>query len=86
MTRYKGRTAFRVGAEARMVYEKVSHLKRISVNHSMIYNFSSEGAFTDMGIPVTLFKTTPDESINLLWHELGQSGLEERDLLRNVQA
>ena len=47
MSRYMGKKAFRVGAEERVVYEKVSGLKRTSVAQSMIYNFSSEGAFTD---------------------------------------
>ena len=60
MSRYKGKADFRVGAEVRVVYEKVSHLKRTSVNHSLIYNFSSEGVFSQLGIPVSLFRPTPD--------------------------
>ena len=86
MTRYQGKAAFRIGTEARVVYEKVSHIKRISVNHSLIYNFSSDGVFSQLGIPVSLFRPTPDESISLLGHELAKAGLEEKDLLRNLQA
>ena len=48
ISRYSGRKAFRVSAESRVVHEKVSGMKRISVNHSMLYNFSSEGAFHEL--------------------------------------
>ena len=46
--RYSGRKTFKVSAEARVVYEKLSNLKRVSVNQSMLYNFSSEGAFAEL--------------------------------------
>lgn len=68
MNRYMGKKMFKVGAEERVVYQRVSHLKRISVNQSTLYNFCSEGAFAELGAPVTLFKPSHDQSINLLWH------------------
>ena len=49
-----------------MVYEKVSGLKRPNINHSLLYNFCSEGAFADKEIPITLFLPNPDTSIEAL--------------------
>ena len=66
MNRYKGRKVFKVGAEQRLVYERVNNLKRVSVNHSLMYNFSSEGAFTELNIPVSLFGPAHKESLNRL--------------------
>lgn len=60
MNRYMGKKMFKVGAEERVVYQRVSHLKRISVNQSTLYNFCSEGAFEELGVPVTLFKPSHD--------------------------
>ena len=87
IARYKGKKAFKVGAEARIVHERVSNLKRISVNHSLLYNFSTEGAFCDMEIPVGLYGPTPQDSVALLQAQLQADGeLGTRDLLRNIQA
>ena len=61
MDRYIGRKAFKVGAEERVVYERVSNLKRVSINHSLLYSFCSEGAFSEFEIPVTLYRPTPLE-------------------------
>ena len=64
--RYSGKKTFRVGAEARIVHERVSNLKRVSINQSLLYNFSSEGAFPELSIPVTLYEPLTQESIQLL--------------------
>lgn len=53
--RFKGKTNFKVGHGERMVYEKVTGLKRAAVNQSILYNFSSEGAFVKNGVPVGLY-------------------------------
>jgi hypothetical protein len=52
--RYQGRKHFKVGQTERVIYQKVSGLRRINVNHSILYNFCSEGAFSNLGVPVTL--------------------------------
>ena len=69
--RYVGKKAFKVGAEERLVYQRVSNLRRVAVNHSILYNFSSEGAFTEQeSIPITLIKPTIDEQMSMLWQQI----------------
>ena len=63
-SRYRGKNNFKVGLNERIVYEKVAGLKRSNINHSILYNFCSEGAFSDKNIPITLFLPDHDTAIN----------------------
>lgn len=45
--RFVGKKMFKVGATERIIYEKVAGLKTVNVPQSLLYNFSSEGAYPD---------------------------------------
>ena len=64
--RYKGKTNFKVGQGERVIYERVAGLKRVNINHSILYNFCSEGAFPQLGLPISLFVPTPEQSVTFL--------------------
>lgn len=59
--RFKGKRMFKVGQTERMVYEKVGGLKMHNVVQSLLYNFSSEGAFSEIGLPIALVGPTAKE-------------------------
>lgn len=59
--RFKGKATFKVGATERMVYEKVGGLKKHNVPQSLLYNFSSEGAFSNIGLPIALVGPSPED-------------------------
>jgi len=59
--RFKGKGLFKVGQTERIVYEKIAGLKRININQSIMYNFSSEGAYSDSDIQFSLIGPRPDE-------------------------
>lgn len=84
--RYSGKKDFKVGAEARLVYEKVSGLKRVSINQSTLYNFCSEGVFSQLQIPVTLYRPSIGDSVRIAKEQMSRSSIHVDDLLRNVQA
>ena len=46
-SRLQGKKLFKIGQTERIVYEKVAGLKRINSLQSIMYNFSSEGAYAD---------------------------------------
>jgi len=48
------KNTFKVGQNERLIYEKVAGMKSINVLLSILYNFSSEGAFSDIQTPVNL--------------------------------
>lgn len=52
---------FKVGQTERIVYEKIAGLKQVNVLQSLLYNFSSEGAFCDLGIPIKLIGASVEE-------------------------
>ena len=45
--RLQGKKLFKIGQTERVVYEKVAGLKKINSLQSIMYNFSSEGAYAD---------------------------------------
>ncbi len=59
--RFKGKKHFQVGATERLVYEKVSGMKRVNMPQSIMYNFSSEGAFPQK--PIGLIGPDPNHVI-----------------------
>ncbi len=50
--RFVGKKLYKVGQTERVVYEKVAGMKRVNVLQSIMYNFSSEGAYSDSEIPL----------------------------------
>ena len=73
VSRFSGKTNFKVGQSQRIIYERVTGLKLPNINQSILYNFSSEGAFSDMGIPVTLFTPPVEESMKALDQQIKSS-------------
>ena len=61
--RFVGKNVFKVGQTERLVYEKVSGLKRVNTLQSLLYNFSSEGAYCEHESPVSLVGAAPEETI-----------------------
>ena len=59
--RFKGKNIFKVGQTERLVYEKVSGLKRVNTLQSILYNLSSEGAYSDHDSPISLIGASPEE-------------------------
>jgi hypothetical protein len=59
--RLQGKNLFKVGQTERIVYEKVAGLKRANILQSIMYNFSSEGAYSDSSAIFQLIGPTPDE-------------------------
>ena len=60
--RMQGKKLFKVGQSERVVYEKVAGLKRTNGLLSILYNFSSEGAYSDLEMPVRLLGATADQT------------------------
>lgn len=58
--RFKGKKHFKVGQTERLVYEKVAGMKRVNMLQSIMYNFSSEGAFFESEKPVALIGPDPN--------------------------
>ena len=50
-----------MGQQERLIYEKVAGLKKVNVGLSVLYNFSSEGAFSESQVPVVLVGARPEE-------------------------
>lgn len=59
--RFKGKKHFKVGATERLVYEKLAGMKRVNMLQSIMYNFSSEGAFMEK--PLALIGPDPNHVI-----------------------
>lgn len=83
--RYQGRKHFKVGQTERVVYQRVSGLKRVNANHSILYNFCSEGAFSDLGLPVTLCLPSADESVRMLAATLKKEDIITAKIFANVK-
>ena len=49
-------------------------LKKVNISQSILYNFSSEGAFSKLEIPVSLFIPKPQESVGALNSKLSDPG------------
>lgn len=54
---------FKVGQTERLVYERVTGLKRVNSMLSTLYNFCSEGAFSENAKTVSLIGASPEEII-----------------------
>ena len=74
--RFVGKKQFKVGQTERIVYQKVSGMKRPNALLSILYNFSSEGAFTPMQMPIGLIGATPDDI---------HFGQEQEEIVQNVK-
>ena len=85
VSRFRGKTNFKVGQSQRIIYERVTGLKLPNINQSILYNFSSEGAFSDLGIPVTLFTPPVEESMKALDHQIKSSGRSIDRLHKNIK-
>ena len=68
-----------------MIYQKIAGLKRVNINHSILYNFCSEGAFSDLDMPISLFVPRPEHSVNFLSNYLTKRGIEVKDVLANLK-
>jgi hypothetical protein len=60
-------------------------LRRVSINHSILYNFSSEGAFSDYGLPVTCFLPTADLSVKQFYKSLQDEGFKTQNVFANAK-
>lgn len=86
MQRYRGKRRFKVGAVERAVYEKVGGMKRINAIQSILYNFSSEGAFGHLGLPLSCYGLSPQEGAVLLAKQASLKKQEPLDVVENVKA
>ena len=59
--RMQGKKHFKVGQAERLVYEKIAGLKKVNILQSALYNFCSEGVFSQLEIPVGLIGARPDD-------------------------
>ena len=56
-----------------------------NINQSILYNFSSEGAFSELEIPVTLYTPPVDESVQALNHQINAAESSIEKLHGNIE-
>jgi hypothetical protein len=55
------------------------------MNHSILYNFCSEGAFADLGLPITCVIPTPDQCVRLFGHQLKHQEILPDKVFANIK-